>query len=237
MRSVQYGEISVSWEESLDGGGGATFCQDYLPIVRQRFGKVGRVFEFCSGPGFIGFSLLGNGLCDSLCLADVNPEAVKVCQKTIVENGLDDRVRVYLSDCLDTIPTTESWDLVVGNPPHFFGWTGEHRSNKILYDHGWSVHKRFYANVKRFLNSGASVLLVENAAGSTPEVFKPMIEGGGLDLIDVFKSGRTNLELVSIGMFARSRGFPRPKTLVQAAGVIKNPFYFIHSKVRPASRG
>lgn len=234
MHLVQYGEISVSWEESLDGGGRATFCQDYLPILRQRFGRVGRVFEFCSGPGFIGFSLLGNGLCDSLCLADVNPEAVKVCQKTIAENGLDDRVRVYLSDCLDAIPTNESWDLVVGNAPHFFGSTSEHRSNRRLYDPDWNVHKRFYANVKRFLNAGASVLLVENAAGSSPEVFKPMIEEGGLALVDVFKSGRINVERVSIGMFARSGGFPRPKTLIQAAGIIKNPFYFIQSKVRPA---
>jgi tRNA1(Val) A37 N6-methylase TrmN6 len=73
-----------------------------------------RVFEWCAGPGFIGFALLGYGFCDTLCLADV-----KACRLTVTQNGLAERVTVYHSDNLDGIPPSERWDLVVGNPPHF----------------------------------------------------------------------------------------------------------------------
>lgn len=65
-----YGSIDVYFKQNLRGGGDI-FGQDYLRIVKQ-LGKVNRLFEWCSGPGFIGFSLLANGMCDSLCLADIN---------------------------------------------------------------------------------------------------------------------------------------------------------------------
>jgi tRNA1(Val) A37 N6-methylase TrmN6 len=37
----------------------------------------------------------------------------------VAQNGLAERVAVYPSDNLDSIPAFERWDLVVGNPPHF----------------------------------------------------------------------------------------------------------------------
>ena len=85
------------------------------PFVKKLIGKVSRICEFGSGPGFIGFSLLSNGLCDSLCLIDINPEAVKLCKKTIQENKLESKVSIYLSDGLSNIPSSEKWDLVVSN--------------------------------------------------------------------------------------------------------------------------
>jgi methylase of polypeptide subunit release factors len=79
--------------------------------------KQKRAFEWCSGPGFIGFSTLGNGLCETLCLSDVNPAAAASCQHTIDVNKLADRVSVYQSDNLKNIPISEEWNLVVSNPP------------------------------------------------------------------------------------------------------------------------
>ena len=38
---------------------------------------------------FIGFSLLAHGICDKLTVADVNPEAVECCKKTVKENKLE----------------------------------------------------------------------------------------------------------------------------------------------------
>jgi hypothetical protein len=35
------------------------------------------VFECCAGAGFIVFALLGYGFCNTLCLADDNPEALE----------------------------------------------------------------------------------------------------------------------------------------------------------------
>ncbi len=87
------------------------FGQTYVPIVRELFGKVGRAYEFCAGPGFIGFSLLAAGLCDSLCLSDINREAVEIAMETVRRNNLEDRVSVYVSDALDAVPPHERWDL------------------------------------------------------------------------------------------------------------------------------
>jgi len=162
----------------LDGGGSG-FGQDYIRVLRELgLNRCGRLFEFCAGPGYIGYSLLAHGFCSSLALADVNPVAVEAAKRTAQFNGLEDRVAVYLSNGLEQIPATEKWDLVVGNPPHFVEWTGQ--SKLRCEDPGWELHKRFYSQVRRFLNPGAHVLIQENALGSSAELFIPMIcEGAG----------------------------------------------------------
>jgi len=108
--------------------------------------KQPRVFEWCAGPGFIGFSLLAHGLCDTLCLADINPAVVAACRRTIARNGLAGRVSAYLSNNLRSIPATERWDLIVANPPHFIDQdVGDLRT----HDPDWSVHREFFATVAR----------------------------------------------------------------------------------------
>ena len=81
-KSVKYKNIEVNYAPHLDGGG-MGFGQEFLQVVKERFGKADHIFEFCAGPGFIGFSLLANKLCDKLTLADINPEACKVSEETV----------------------------------------------------------------------------------------------------------------------------------------------------------
>jgi methylase of polypeptide subunit release factors len=115
--------------------------------------RQGRVFEWCAGPGFIGFALLGYGFCDTLCLADVNPEAVEACRRTVAQNRLAERVAVYHSDNLDGIPASEQWDLVVGNPPRFVDISpGELR----FHDEDWKLHRRFFSTIGSFLKPGGN---------------------------------------------------------------------------------
>ena len=176
-REVTYAGVQVSYKAHLDGGG-STFGQDFIPLLRERgMPKVQRAFEWCTGPGFIGFSLLAHGLTETLCLADVNPEAVAACQRTVARNGLESRVAVYHSDNLKDIPRSEQWDLVVSNPPHFVDTSfGELR----YHDLDWSVHRGFFGAISRHLNPGGVVVLQENNAGSTPDTFAPMIAEAGL---------------------------------------------------------
>lgn len=176
--TVRYGGIDVCWTPDLDGGG-MSFGQDYLPVVANLFGHVDRVCEFCAGPGFIGFSLLANGLCESLVLVDVNPAAVAAARETVRRNGLEDRVSVYLSDGLAGVPTTEQCDLFVANPPNFPYPVGD-AASLLSDDLDWKLHRNFYADVVRFLAPGGSVLLQKNSEGGTPADFIPMIEAGGL---------------------------------------------------------
>ncbi|OGN00506.1 MAG: hypothetical protein A2651_00400 [Candidatus Yanofskybacteria bacterium RIFCSPHIGHO2_01_FULL_42_12] len=186
MKHIRYNNIEVVYKEKLHGGG-IRFGQQFIPIVKERFGHVGHIFEFCAGPGFIGFSLLANNLCDKLTVADINPEAVKVLSETVKKNGLESKVAVYLSDCLDSIPETEKWDLVVSNPPHVFcANEDEHKKNIILFDPNFNIHKRFYRDIKKFLKPTGSVLLQEHTESTNIDDFKSMIEENGLKIVDVF---------------------------------------------------
>jgi SAM-dependent methyltransferase len=177
---IDYAGVRVSTKRHLDGGG-STFGQDFIPLLRRRkMAKVARAFEWCAGPGFIGFSLLAHGLCETLCLADVNPEAVAACRRTVARNALEDKVAVYLSDNLNDIPLTEQWDLVVSNPPHFVDSGIGHLR---YHDPDWRVHRGFFGAIARHLKPGGVVVLQENNAGSTPATFAPMIAAANLSVV------------------------------------------------------
>ena len=61
-RPVRYGDVRVHYKKHLDGGG-SWFGQEYIPFLQARgMPKQQRVFEWCSGPAFIGFSLAAHGL-------------------------------------------------------------------------------------------------------------------------------------------------------------------------------
>ncbi len=184
--TVKYRDIEVSWLPELDGGG-RTFGLDYLPVVKEMFGKVGRAYEFCCGPAFIGFALLAEGLCDTLCLSDINPKAVDAVKDTIRRNGLEGRVSVYLSNSLNDVPASEKWDLVVSNPPHFEVETvEEYEGNIRLNDQHWGIHQSFYDQVAAHLTETGTILMQENYFGSETGSFTKMIDENGMEVIDTF---------------------------------------------------
>ena len=105
-------------------GGGLAFGQDLVRYAYNAAGfDAGRCFELCSGPGFIGFALMAAGVCESLALADINPRAIAAVKATLAlpaNAWLSNATSIYLSNGLDAIPSSsEKWDLVVSNPPHF----------------------------------------------------------------------------------------------------------------------
>jgi predicted RNA methylase len=185
-RTTSYCGIRVHYKRHLDGGG-TGFGQTFIPFLAHRgMPKQSRIFEWCAGPGFIGFSMLAHGMCDTLCLADINPLAVRACRRTIRHNGLSDRVCAYLSGNLKAIPPTEQWDLIVSNPPHFSDAAeGDIRSR----DADWHIHREFFRTVAPFLKSGGVIVLQENNRGSTPDTFREMLKHSGLSII--FTSGCT----------------------------------------------
>jgi predicted RNA methylase len=169
----------VSYKNHLDGGG-RVWPRFYPSPARSWTTGTVACFRWCAGPGFIGFSLLAHGLCETLCLADINPEAVRACQRTIADNALSDRVSVYCSDNLRDIPKSEQWDLAVSNPPHFID---EYFGNLRAHDPHWGVHIDFFRTVSPFLKPGGVIILQENNAGSTEETFRSKIEDAGLDIV------------------------------------------------------
>ena len=200
---ICYGDISVNHVEHLDGGG-SIFGQDFIPVVKEIFGKVPRICEFACGPGYIGFSLLAHGLCDSLCLIDINPEAVEICKKTIKENKLEDKVSVYLSDGLSDVPLTEKWDLVVSNPPHASKFPDEKFRDWNLrsVDSNFEIHEKFYSKVNGFLKPDASILFQENIFGSMPWIHTDMIIKNNLEFVRCFWHKKFNSVRDALIMFS-----------------------------------
>jgi methylase of polypeptide subunit release factors len=183
---VDYGSVRVSYTADLDGGGN-DFGQAYVPFVQEHLGPVDSVFEWCAGPGFIGFALLAAGLCRSLDLGDVNPAAGAAVTRTLEQNGLGERVRFHESDCFTQIPGDLRWDLVVGNPPHMntpaVSPYQRGHSPLIWQDTAWGIHRRFYRQVRDRLRPGGSVIIQENRHFSGPDDFMRMIGDSGLEVV------------------------------------------------------
>ena len=179
-RHVRYAGIGINYRAELDGGG-TEFGQDFISFFAARqMPRQERIFEWCSGPAFISFSLLGHGYCNSLCVADINPDAVASCRQTVNVNKLEDRVSVYQSDNLNNIPRSEKWDLVVSNPPHFID---QYEGDIRAHDPGWRIHREFFATIGDFLTAGGVIVLQENNRGSTVETFREMIGQAGLEIV------------------------------------------------------
>jgi len=171
-------------------GGGDHFLPEYAEVIKKWYGKVDSVLEWCAGPGFIGYGLLGAGLCNSIAFNEIFEPAIEMCRKTASNNNLD--VQVYTQENLDEV--TEQFDLVVGNPPH---WSKEEyakqalqnflpaqtldtRLKQVLIDEDWKIHKSFFNNMKRMLKHNGKILLQENATGSNPEMWSQILQGTGL---------------------------------------------------------
>lgn len=229
FRNVRYKDIKVYYTPQLDGGGRG-FGQQYLRVVRQQFGRVDHLFEFCAGPGFIGFSLLANNLCERLTLADINREAVEACRETIKQNGLESRASVYESDVLDDIPTSEKWDVVVGNPPHVFceGRTLYEKDIRLL-DPDFRIHRKFYRDVGRFLNPNGTVMLQENGRATHWRDFRAMIEEGGLSIVSVFKV--PHISLPSVHAIRHVLACFRSGQTIVCRRFTFSPFYFIRCRL------
>jgi len=182
---IDCGGIEVAHLANLDGGGPRTW-PDFVRMTKEHVGPVNHAYEWCAGPGYIGFALLGSGLCEKLTVADINPDAVAACRETVRRNGLEDRVNVYLSDNLAGIPATEKWDLIIGDPPHFPAPLQRHIDDGFVLrsvDHDWNVHRGFFGTVKQHTKPGTHLLLSESrVAGDNEELIVGMVENAGFEL-------------------------------------------------------
>jgi hypothetical protein len=184
--------ITVFYTDDLDGGG-TTFGQDYIPKIKIKYPdkKFSKIFEWCSGPGFIGFSLLSHGVCDKLCLNDLYNPAIELVDRTInyQDNNCSNLVSAYLLKDINLLPAYEMFDLVVSNPPHFVKNISRiGNTNRLCSDIKWESHKNFFNNIKSHLMPDGIILLQENYQGSTPDDFKSFIDDAGLQITDCFDS-------------------------------------------------
>ena len=166
----QVNGIGIAYRQN-ENGGGMHFGQDYIDIICKRYGKVQTIYEFCSGPGFIGFSLLGANLCDNLILSDIHGPVGESIHRTIHINKIQNVEFFNIAGVREL--NCQKIDLVVSNPPHFC----EHKDwllkleNRIYLDKGWNIHREFYKNIGSKLSDNGKILIQENGAGSSIEDF------------------------------------------------------------------
>lgn len=213
--------LKVWYKPVLDGGG--SFVADwFIAFMQRRFPsrRFQNAFEWCAGPGFIGFSLLEAGICDQLTLADINPQAIECIEKTIsTADHLRNVVSFYISDNLHQIPSDQRFDLVVSNPPFARNGSESHFHDIRTEDPGWRVHADFFSNIRKHLSPGAVMCLGEfcpleskpehdllptefaqwdNRERPPIEEMLPLIRNGGLQLKEVVHAtGATPLIRIS----------------------------------------
>ena len=201
-------KIDVYYPENSDGGG-IIFGQEYVELIQQRYPN--RIFqdcfEWCAGPGFIGFAILANDLCRHLHLMDFYQPVIDGIKHTLDANKCADKVSVYVNNDVALLPDTK-FDLIVANPPHFpniykFKYkaslenriidklqvlTNDEHTCRICVDDHWQAHRNFFKNIKSHLTEDGIILLQENMAGSSVTDFKDMIDAADLMITDCFPS-------------------------------------------------
>ena len=182
--------LTIHYDKNFDGGG-TWFGQEYIDIVKSRYPnrKFNRCYEWCAGPGFIGLSILDQGLCQSLCLSDMYAPALECAVDAVKDTEYQSKVSTYITDTLVKLPLSEQFDLVVGNPPHYLNFaTDDPHQDRIRNDIGWNTHRDFFTNIKSHLTNDGIILLQENQKGSTAEIFESTINTCGLKITSTFNS-------------------------------------------------
>lgn len=165
-------DISVFYEKRFDGGGttfgfNAVTKSDIINKIQDQ----GDVLEICSGPGFIGYTLLKYNKVNRLVLSDINPEVRDGIETTNRFNNL--KVEFIQSDCFDSMEDSNKFDTIVSNPPHFkTERPNGYRSSEeklISLDYDMQFHKKFFESAHKFLNPNGKIVLIENCDGVTEE--------------------------------------------------------------------
>lgn len=165
-------DLSVFYEKRFDGGG-TTFGFNAITKsnIIDKIQDQGDVLEICSGPGFIGYTLLKYNKVNRLVLSDINPEVRDGIETTNRFNNL--KVEFIQSDCFDSMEDSNKFDTIVSNPPHFkTERPNGYRSSEeklISLDYDMQFHKKFFESVHNYLKPNGKIILIENCDGVTEE--------------------------------------------------------------------
>ena len=227
------GESGFTVVDSPELNGGGTLLSGPLcDFIEDRYPKRYQVcFEWCSGPGYIGFELLRRGMVERVVFGDINPNAIDCVKQTADLAGLNGEVSAYVSDNMADIPKELKFDLVVGNPPNYCGINLEHPAGEMMrkdlrpFDEDWHIHREFYGSIANYLRPGADLFITEINPWSD-QVFIPPFESVPYDIrpgppIDDFKEMIKDGDLTLVEVSDYLQGWTIDGTLAtgQTAGL------------------
>ena len=152
----------LNYEPEMDGGGSIQY-KDFLTYIKSTGKTYKHCFEWCSGLGAVGFSLLDAGICESITFMDVYEPSIDSVLQNAKDNNVSDKVKAYHLDAIHKLPKDLKFDLVIGNPPHSpgnpQGW--EDHWYRIIIDPDWTLHKESFANISPYLETSSDIILSE----------------------------------------------------------------------------
>ncbi len=80
--------------------------------------QVQHVLDVCTGSGCIAIACCYAFPAAHVDAVDLSHDALAVAQINSERHGVQDRLQLYLSDCLAAIPKDKQYDLIISNPPY-----------------------------------------------------------------------------------------------------------------------
>lgn len=199
IHHVTVNKLKIFYDEQTNGGGRESIKDslDAVHLLLEDKPSCKRVMEWCCGPGYWGFGLLGLDIfnIDKAVFVDIYDGAEQYVNETISYNKLSN-ASFLLSDNFNSVPK-QQFDLIIGNPPHFCidPFSSYYDDPRKYKDENWSIHRNFFENASNFLSDTGCIILQENVWGSSPNVFKSMIEENGLTIQHSLRSSKFSNEL------------------------------------------
>lgn len=88
--------------------------------------------------------------------ADINQQAVECSKHNIELNDLQEKIEVFYSDLFNNFPK-KKYDLIIANLPIVNFDADDNPINNALYDKGFEIHKRLFAEAQEFLTQNGTI--------------------------------------------------------------------------------
>jgi hypothetical protein len=176
--------IKIKYHPSMEGGGiyrSPMFIEVLSLIAPNRI--FNHCLEWCSGPGFIGFGLLGKGLCKQLDLADIWQPSLTAAKAVKAPCNVD---TWHIRNLCDIQPP-RMYDLIVANPPWWPGNLLHNQHNRLGADPELTTLKKFFIDAKNYLTPDGIIVLIEGQTYTGPKDISNALVDTGLELTQVLE--------------------------------------------------
>lgn len=183
-RETECQGIKIKYHPSMEGGGiyrSPMFIEVLSLIAPNRI--FNHCLEWCSGPGFIGFSLLGKGLCKRLDLADIWQPSLTAANAVQAPCKVD---TWHIRNLCDIQPP-RMYDLIVANPPWWPGNLLQNQHNRLGSDPELSTLKKFLIDAKNYLTPDGIIVLGEGQTYTGPKDIVNALADTGLEMTQVLE--------------------------------------------------
>lgn len=142
---------------------------DSKPLVKNyHINPEDHVLDVCTGCGVIAIFSAYKGAGKVVAL-DINPDAVRAAKKNVKLHGFDNIIEVRLSDMFNALRDDEQFDVITGNLP-FRDEPAKDYVESSQWDTDLYVHRRFFAEVNKYLKQQGRIYLSQANFGAIDEM-------------------------------------------------------------------